>query len=94
MTNNTLLNLKRSQLNRLVQVLKGHCNLQVVLSLLCSLQYETPNHHTGNCKLHQGIRVTYFRIIKTSVHDVVTKCNINKLARYLKEAGRVSEFDQ
>ena len=47
----------------------------------------------GNCKLYQDIRVKYFGITKTSVHTVVTKYNINKLATYSKEAGRLSEFD-
>ena len=47
----------------------------------------------GNCKLYQDIRVKYFGITKTSVHTVVTKYNINKLATYSKKAGRLSEFD-
>ena len=99
-----LLHLKRPQLNRVVQVLTGHCNLQrhkkttgraeSSLCPKCSLEDETPNHHVGNCKLYQDIRVKYFGITKTTVHNVVTKCNINKLATYLKEAGRLSEFDQ
>ena len=99
-----LLNLKRPQLNRVVQVLTGHCNLQrhkkttgrVESSLCpkCSLEDETPNHHVGsNCKLYQDICVKYFGITKTTVHNVVTKCNISKLATYLKEAGRLSEFE-
>ena len=99
-----LLNLKRPQLNRVVQVLTGHCNLQrhkkstgraeSFLCPKCSLEDETLNHHVGNCKLYQKICVKYFGITKTTVHNVVTKCNINKLATYLKEAGRLSEFDQ
>ena len=54
-----LLNLKRRQLNTLVQVLTGHCNLQrrkktrgraeSSLCPKCSLENETPNHHIGNC---------------------------------------------
>ena len=92
-----LLNLKRPQLNSVVQVLAGHCNLQrhkkttgcaeSSLCPKCSLKDETPNHHVGNCKLYQDIRVKYFGITKTTVHNVVTKCNINKLATYLKEAN-------
>ena len=99
-----LLNLKRPQLNGVVQALTGHCNLQPhkkttgraesSLSPKRSLEDETPNHHVGNCKLYQDICVKYFEITKTSAHNVVTKCNINKLATYLKEAGRLSEFDQ
>ena len=99
-----LLNLKRPQLNRVVQVLTGHCNLQrhkkttgraeSSLCPKCSLEDETPNHHVGNCEVYQDIRVKYFGTTKTTVHNVVTKCNINKLATYLKEAGRLSEFDQ
>ena len=99
-----LLNLKSPQLNRLVQVLTGHCNLQrhkkttsraePSLCPKCSLEDETPNHHAGNCKLYQDIRVKYFGITTITVHDVVTKSNINKLVTYLKGAGRLSEFDQ
>ena len=98
-----LLNFKSPQLNRVEQVLTGHCNLQrhkkttgrakPFLCPKCGLEDETPNHHVGNCKLYQDIRVKYFGTTKTTVHNVVTKCNINKLATYLKEAGRLSEFD-
>ena len=98
-----LFNLKRPQLN-IVQVLTGHCNLQrhkkttgrteFSLCSKCSLEHETPNHHVGNCKLYQDICVKYFGITKTTVHNVVTKCNINKLATCLKKAGRLSKFDQ
>ena len=99
-----ILNLKRPQLNRVVQVSTGHCNLQrqkktsgraeSSLCPKCSLEDETPNHYGGNCKLYQDIRVRYFGITKTTVHNVVTKCSINKLATHLKEAGKLSEFDQ
>ena len=100
----SLLHFKRPQLNRVVQVLTSHCNLQrhkkttgrakTSLCPKCSLEEETPNHHLGNCKLYQDIRVKYLGITKTIVHNVVTKCNINKLTTYLKEAGRLSDFDQ
>ena len=98
-----LLNLIRSKLNRVAQVSTGHCNLQQhkkstgraesSLCPKCSLENETPNHHVGNCKLNQDLHVKYFRITKTTVLNVVTKCNINKLATYLKEAGRISELN-
>ena len=98
-----LFNLKRPQLNRVVQVLTGHCNLQrhkkttgraeSSLCPKCSLQDETPNHHVDNCKVYEDIRVKYFGITKTTFRNVATKCNISKLATYLKEAGRLSEFD-
>ena len=99
-----LLNLKRPQLNWVEQVLTGHCNLQRHKKTIgraesspcpkCSLEDEATNRHVSNRKLYQDIRVEYFGITKTAVYDVVTKCNINKLATYLKEAGRLSEFDQ
>ena len=79
-----------------MQVLTGHCNLQrhkkttgraeSSLRPKCSLENETPNHYVGICKLFQDIRVIYFGITKTTVHNVLAKCNINKLATYLKEA--------
>ena len=57
-----LLNLNKPQLNRVVQVLTGHYNLQrqkkttgraeSSLGPKCSLEDETPNHHVGNYKLY------------------------------------------
>ena len=95
-----LFNLKRPQLNRVVQVFTGHCNLQrrkkttgraeSSLRPKCSPQDETPNnHHVGNCKLYLNICVKYFDIFKTTAHHMVTK-----LATYLKEDEWLSEFDQ
>ena len=94
----------RPQLNRVVQVLTGRCYLQRHKQTAgraessrcpkCSLEDETVNHHIGICKLYQDIRVKCFGITKTTVHNVVTQCNINKLATYLKETGRLSELDQ
>ena len=62
-----LLNLKRPQFNRMVQVLAMHCNLQrhkkttgradSFMCPKCRLENETPNHHVGNCKHYQDIRV-------------------------------------
>ena len=97
-------NLKRPQLNRIVQVLTGHCNLQWHKKTTgraesfqcpkCSLEDEAPNHDVDNCKLYQNIRVEYFEITKNHCSQGGNKCNINKLATYLIEAGRLSEFDQ
>ena len=99
-----LLNLEKPQLNRVLQVLTGHCNLkrhkkttgcaESCLCTKCRLKDEISNHHVGNCKLYLDISVKYFGNSKTAVHDVETKCNINKLATYLKEAGKLSELDQ
>ena len=98
-----LLNLKRPQLNRVVRVLPGHCSLQrhkktagcaeSSLHSKCCLEDETPNNHVGNCKLYQDIRVKYSIITKPTLHNVVTKCNIIILAKYLKQAGRLFDFD-
>ena len=64
------LNLKRPQLNRVEQVLTGHCNLQrnkktagraeSSLCPKCRPEGETPNHHVDNCKCYQDICVKYF----------------------------------
>ena len=99
-----LLNLKRPQLNRVSQVLTGHCNLQQHKKTTgraessfcpkCSLENKTSNYHVSNCKLYQDIRVKYFGITRTTVHNVVKKCNINKLATYFKEAAKLSDFNQ
>ena len=89
-----ILNFKKTQLNRVVQVLTRDCNLrwhkkttdraESSLCPKCSLEDKTPNHHIGNSKLYQDIRAKYFGITKITVHEVVTKCNINKLATYSK----------
>ena len=79
-----LLNFKRPQLNRVVQALTGHCNLQrhkkttgrAESSLCPKCSLEDANHHVGNCKLYQDIHAKYFGITKTTVHNVVTKSNI------------------
>ena len=99
-----LLECKRPQSNSGELVLTGHCNLQrqkkttgrAELSLCpkCSLENVTLSQHIGNCKLYLDIRVKCFGIAKTTVHNMVTKCNIDKLATYLKEAGRLSKFEQ
>ena len=70
-----LLNLKSPQLNKAVQVLTGHCNLQrhkkstgstePSLGPKYTLEDEIPNHYVGNCKLYQDIHVKYFGITKT-----------------------------
>ena len=92
------LNLKRPLLNRAVQVLTEHCNLQrrkktirpaesslcPKCSLECSLEDEAPNHHVGNCKLYQDICVKYFEFTKTTAHIVATKCNIKKTGHVLE----------
>ena len=93
-----LLYLKRPQFNGVVQVLTGHCNLQrhkkttgrakSSLCPKCSLEDETPNHHVGNCKPYQDIHVKYFGITKTTVHYVVTQCNINKTGHVLKRGWK------
>ena len=85
-------NLKGPQLNKVMQVLTGHSNLQrhkkttshaeSSLCPKCSLEDETPNHHIGNCKFYQDIRFKYFETTKTIVYNVVTKCNITELATY------------
>ena len=86
-----------------MQILTGHCNLQrhkktagraeSSESSKSTQEDETPNHHLGDFKFYQDICVKYFGITKTTAHNVVTKCNINKLATYLKEVGSLSEFD-
>ena len=62
-----LLNLKRTQSNRVVQVLTGTAiysgtrkradRAESSLCPKCSLEVETPTHHVGNCKLYQDIRI-------------------------------------
>ena len=80
-----LLNLKRLQLSRVVQGLTGHCNLQrhkkttgraeSFLCSKCSLEDETPNHHVGNCKLYQDVRVKDFEITKPMSYRNATLIN-------------------
>ena len=98
-----LLNLNRTQLNNVLQVLTGHCNLQKhkktigctksSLCTKCGCGDETPNHHVGSCTHYKDIRTKYLGDETTTIRSVVDKYNITKLATYLKKAGRLSEYD-
>ena len=99
-----LLRLKRPRLNETLQVLTGHCNLQKHRSTMghdvsstcpkCNLKEETPNHHVGECTYYQALRMKVFGKEKTTIKSVVEKLNINLLAKYLKQAGRLAEYGQ
>ena len=99
-----LLRLKRPRLNEMLQVLTGHCNLQKHRSTMghdvsstcpkCNLKEETPNHHVGECTYYQALRMKVFGKEKTTIKSVVGKLNINLLAKYLQQAGRLAEYGQ
>ena len=44
---------------------------------------ETPNHQVGRCIDFEDIRLKYLTNKTTTIHSVVDKCNITKLAAYL-----------
>ena len=98
-----LIRLKRPHLNQVLQVLTGHCNLQrhkrtthrseSSLCPKCGLDDETPDHHVGTCAYYEDIRNKYFGNKKATIKEMVNKYNISKLAAYLKEAGRLAEYD-
>ena len=87
-----------------MQVLTGHCNLQKHKKTTarskssncpkCNLDDESPNHHVGNCIYYQDTRMKYLGNKTTTIKNVVNKLNTTKLATYLKEAGRLTEYDQ
>ena len=61
-----LLRLKRPRINKVLQVLTGHCNLQKHRCTLghdvsstctkCNLKEETPNHRVGECTYYHALR--------------------------------------
>ena len=65
-----LLRLKRPRINKVLQVLTDHCNLQKHRSTMghdvsstcpkCNLEEETPNHHVGECTYYQALRKKIF----------------------------------
>ena len=87
-----------------LQVLTGHCNLQKHRCTMghdvsstcpkCNLEEETPNHHVGECTYYQVLRKKVFRKEKNTIKSVVEKLNINLLAKYLQQTGRLAEFGQ
>ena len=99
-----LLRLKRPRLNQTLQVLTGHCNLQKHRSTMghdvsstcpkCNLEEETPNHHVGECTYYQALRMTVLGKEKNTTKSVVRKLNINLLAKYPQQAGRLAEYGQ
>ena len=60
----------------------------------CNLEEETPNHHIGACTYYQALRRKVFGEEKTTIKSVVQKLNINLLAKYLQQAGRLAEYGQ
>ena len=99
-----LLRLKRPRINEVLQVLTGHCNLQKHRCTMghhvsstcpkCNLEEETPNHHVGECAYYHALRKKVFGKEKTTIKSVVEKLNINLLAKYLQQAGRLAEYGQ
>ena len=99
-----LLRLKRPIINEVLQVLTGHCNLRKHRCTMghdvsstcpkCNLEEETPNHHVGECTYYQAVREKVFGKEKTSIKSVVEILNINLLAKYLQQAGRLAEYGQ
>ena len=99
-----LLRLKRPTINEVLQVLTGHCNLQKHRCTMghdvsstcpkCNRKEETPNHHVGECTYYQALRKKDFSNEKTTLKSVVKKLNINLLAKYLQQAGRLAEYGQ
>ena len=98
----TTFRLKRPRINEVLQVLTGHCNLQKhrcttahdVSSTCpkCNLEEENPNHHVGECTYYQALRKRVFGEEKTTIMSVIEKLNINLLAKYLQQAGRLAEY--
>ena len=98
-----LLTLNRMQLKLVIQVLTGHCNLQKHKKTTgrtdnsvcpkCGVEDETPNHHVGRCNVYIEIRREFLGANIVSLQDIVKRLNIRKLAAYLKQAGRLVEYD-
>ena len=60
----------------------------------CNLEDETPNHHVGECTYNQALRKKVFGKEKNTVKSVVENLNINLLAKYLQQAGKLAEYGQ
>ena len=93
----------RYQLNLVLQVLTGHCNLQkhrktmgrarISICPKCGKEEETPDHYVGRCSFYQGMRIEYLNVTTTTIRNVVELSNINKLVSYLVQTGRLTEYD-
>ena len=60
----------------------------------CNPEEETPNHHAGECTYYQALQMNVFGKEKNTIKSVVGKLNINLLAKYLQQAGRLAEYGQ
>ena len=98
----SLLSMSRSQVNLVLQILTGHCNLQKhkctmgratsPLCPKCGQDNETPDHHVGSCVYYRDIRKKYLGYETLTIRSVVEKRNLRTLASYLKQTGRLAEF--
>ena len=59
-----------------------------------NLEDETPNHHVEECAYYQALRKKVFGKEKITINSVVEQLNINLLAKYLQQAGRLAEYGQ
>ena len=99
-----LLSLKRPRLNEVLQVLTGHCNLDKHRKTIghdvsstcpkCNLEEETPNHHVGESTYYQALQKNVYGKEITTIKAMVKKLNINLMAKYLQQPGRLAECDQ
>ena len=56
--------------------------------------FQSSNHHVGKCIYYQTLRKKVFGKEKTTIKSVVEKLNINLLAKYLQQAGKLAEYGQ
>jgi ribonuclease HI len=97
-----LLNLSKTSINQVIQIITGHANLarhrficrkaREEICPYCFLEPETPNHHVGECLYFEVDRRLCFGVRSTSVNTELRKGNVALLAKYLSTTGRLAEF--
>ena len=98
-----LLDLSRSKLRLVLQVLTGHGNFGIHLKAIgkrddatcrkCDLGEETREHIVEDCPLYLRHRMSVLCEIQPSLHSIVQSCKFNMLADFLMACGRLTDFD-
>jgi len=99
-----LLNLNRTNLRRVCEIITGHNSLNRHQSLIgragsptcpkCWEDEETAQHHLGDCLYYGYERMSILGAIDISIEEVVSKMNIHKMVEYLQATERLEEWKE
>ena len=97
-----ILSLNRGSLRMVLQAITGHGNLNkhrhttgqsnTPLCPKCNEEAETSDHYVGRCPAYTLKRILNLGTADTTVQKILQSRGVKRLAQYLKDTGRLSQF--